>query len=172
MSIGSLSGAMVVPDTPPPGEGPRAGRPCGRPTASRVLVHRPIGTAVCYAPKRFHGSRSLSASSEKGDQFRQLTKTKAVENWQRADTQRSHGRRIGPVGPFPRHGKRAVGSSLEDQRFNAPDSPELKDRELLPLERVERMGDLRRSRKGAGVRCSYRRPCHPFGIELSKKDCG
>jgi hypothetical protein len=37
---------------------------------------------------------------------------------------------------------------------------------------VERMGDLRRSRKGAGVRCSYRRPCHPFGIGLSKKDCG
>ena len=28
-SIGSMSAAMVVPDTPPPGEGPRAGRPSG-----------------------------------------------------------------------------------------------------------------------------------------------
>ena len=36
------------------------------------------------------------------------------------------------------------------------DSPELEDREPLAPKRMERMGDFRRSRKGAAVRCSYR----------------
>lgn len=89
-------------------------------------------------------------------QFRQVHEAEAVQERRWTDTQIGDGRGIGLVGPFPWHGKRAVGSSLEDQRFNPPDSPELKDWEPLPLERMERMGDFDRSRKGAAVRCSYR----------------
>jgi hypothetical protein len=80
----------------------------------------------------------------------------AVQKWRRADAQNGDGQRIGPVGPFPRHGKCPVGGSLENQRFNAPNSPKLEDREPLTFERMERVDDLRRSRKRAAVRCSYR----------------
>jgi hypothetical protein len=155
-SIDAMSGVMVVPDTPPPGECPRAGRPCGRPTAGRLLVHRPIGTAVCYAPNRLHGSRSLSGLFDERHEFCQLKKAAAVQAWQRADAQNGHGWRIGLVGPFPRYGKSAVGSPLEDERFNPLDSSDLENREPFPLERMERMRNLRRSRKGAAMMCSYR----------------
>jgi len=156
MSIGSMPGVMVVPDTAPPGEGPRAGRLSRRPAASRLLVHRPIGTAVCYAPSRLHGSRSLSASLEKGHHLCQLKKTRAIQKRLRADAQNGNGRRIGLIGPVPRHGKGAVRSPLKNQRFSSSDPPGLKDRKSLPLERMERMRDFSRSRKGAAVKCSYR----------------
>ncbi len=79
-----------------------------------------------------------------------------VQKWRCTDAQNGDGQRIGPVGPVPRHGKCPVGSPLENQRFNAPDSPKLQDRELLTFERMERVDDFRRSRKRAAVRCSYR----------------
>jgi hypothetical protein len=154
-SIGSMSGAMVVPDTPPPGKGPHAGRPSGRPTASHLLIHRPIGTAVRYAPNRFHASRSLSALFEKGHQLRQPEKTRTIQKWRRADSQSGRRRWIGPVRPFPGHGKRAVGSPLQNQRFDPPNSSEFEHREPLPLQRVKRMRDLDRSRKGTAIKCSY-----------------
>lgn len=89
-------------------------------------------------------------------QFRQVEKADAVQERRRTRPQHGHGGWIGPVGPFPWHGKRAVGSPLEDQRFNPPDPPEFEDREPLSRERVEWVGDFRRSRKGAAVTCSYR----------------
>jgi hypothetical protein len=157
VSIGSMPSAIVVPDTPPPWKGPRASRPpLGRPTASRVVVYRPVETAVCYGPNRFHVSRSLSVSLEQRHQFCQLKKTRAVQNGGRADAQHGHGRRIGQIGPLPRHGKRTLGSPLENQRLDAPDSPEFEDREPLAPAGMEWMGDFRRSRKDAAVRCSYR----------------
>ena len=152
----AMSRVMVVPDTPPPGESPRADRPCGRPNAGRLLLHRPIGTAVCYAPNGVHGSRSLSGLFDERHEFCQMKKAAALQAWQRADAQNGYGRRIGPVGPFPRHGKGAVGSPLEDERFNPPNSSDLENREPFSLERMEGMRDLRRFRKGTAMRCSYR----------------
>ena len=85
-----------------------------------------------------------------------MKKTRAVQEGRWADAQKGHGRRIVPVGPFPRHGKRAVRSPLENQRFPPSYSPEFEDRKPLSLKRMERMGDFRRARKRAAVKCSYR----------------
>jgi hypothetical protein len=141
---------------PPRSEPSECDRGTARPTAGRLLVHRPIGTAVCYAPDRFHTSRSLSASFEKGNQFCQVKKTRAVQEGRWADAHKGHRQRIGLVGPFPRHGKRAVCSPLENQRLPPSCSAELEDWKPLSLKRMERMGDFRRARRRAAVKCSYR----------------
>ena len=86
----------------------------------------------------------------------QVKKTRAVQEGRWADAQKGHGRRIVPVGPFPRHGKRAVRSPLENQRFPPSYSPEFEDQKPLSLKRMERMGDFRRARRRAAVKCSYR----------------
>ncbi len=81
VSIGPMSGAMVVRDTPPPGGGGlRTGPPPGKPAASRFLFYRPIGTIVCYGRMRFHVSRSLSVSFQMGNQFGQLDQTAAIQD--------------------------------------------------------------------------------------------
>ena len=81
MSIGSMSGVMVVRDTPPPDEDLRTNPPPGKPAASLFLFNRPVSTIVCYGPIRFHMSRSLSLAFQIGNQFRQLDKTAAVQKW-------------------------------------------------------------------------------------------
>ena len=157
-STGSMSGVMVVRDTPPPSEGLRTNPPPGKPAASRFLFYRPVGTIVCYGPMRFHVSRSLSLAFQIGDQFRQLNKTAAVQEW-RLSPQNNRWRRIGLISPFPRDGERTVRSSPQNQRLDSPNPPNLQQGKPFPIEGVKRVRDLDRSRKGTAIKCSSRKSC-------------